>query len=565
VSEAVITSRQQKTISSSLWAAYGDVLGFPTELAGPSMVKQRLGADRSEHSHAWRRLVGGRFGAQAQLCIGAYSDDTQLRLATSRSIGTDGCFDVESFAKVELPVWLAYSLGAGRGSKAAASALSEPTSNWFSNFYSSSGIEYVNGGGNGAAMRIQPHVWCAPNMADEKAILVSVVRNSVSTHGHIRGIAGAMVHAVALARTMRNDAIPDPSQWIEFADVIRMLPELVTMDSQLATFWLPTWEKLSETDIATATERVANEWISLLTDTEKLYRGDPVGLYFQVVKDLGGLTEKERGSGLKSAYFSLVASWLFRTNGARYCIEIVANYLNSDTDTIATMAGALLGALPNQSPPNDTIQDNEYITSEAVRLFKVSQKNYAGEHFAYPDLLYWQPPKTALDCVGLSQDGYELAGFSSLEPLSEEFPAAQKGTVWQWFRLDFGQTILCKRRQTPKKLPILAARPPLVRQPMKREATPALSESPASSRQAVNADLFPTTNSPAQTTISTERNHESTSIDQLSNKVIRSNFDAKVIGDCLLQICQEDNAIELAIGFSAIVAKARTARMRKAT
>ena len=60
-----------------------------------------------------------------------------------------------------------------------------------------------------------------------------------------------------------------------------------------------------------------------------------------------------------------------------------------------------------------------------------------------------------------------------------------------------------------------------------------------------------------------ENKIEQISIDQLTATVIRSNFDPKVIGDCILKICQEVNAIELAIGFSAIVVKARTARLRK--
>jgi ADP-ribosylglycohydrolase len=542
-----------------MWAAYGDVLGFPTELASPSMVKQRLGSARSQQSSAWRRLVGGRFGAQVDLCIGAYSDDTQLRLATSRSIGSDGFFDVESFAKIELPVWLSYSLGAGRGSKAAASALCDQSYNWFSNFYSSNGIEYVNGGGNGAAMRIQPHVWSAPNLADEKSILASVVRNAISTHGHIRGIAGAMVHAVALARVLRHETIPGPDEWMDFADVIRTLPELVSSDGELVTFWLPTWEKLSGVDIAKATESVAIEWLTCVAETQKIPLVEPRSAYYEIVKDQGGLTESERGSGLKSAFFSLVACWLFRGNEAKDCIDAVANYLQSDTDTIATMAGALFGALPNQGIPNDTIQDSEYLQIEAVRLFEISLKNSSLEHFTYPDLLYWQPPKIALDCVGFSEDSYKLAGFGRLTPLSEEFPAAQKGTVWQWFQLGFGQTILCKRRLSARRLPILGAKAPSPKPTIESEtASPMQPPKPH-----MGPDLFTSPISSLRDLALENRKPEQTTIDQMTAEVIRSNFDAKIIGDCILKICQGENAIELAIGFSAIVVKARTARMRK--
>ena len=557
------TLRKQKTISSSLWAAYGDVLGFPTELASPSMVRQRLGSMRSQKSGAWRRLVGGRFGAQVDLCVGAYSDDTQLRLATSRSIGANGFFDVESFAKIELPVWLSYSLGAGRGSKAAATSLSDQSSNWFSNFYSLNNIEYVNGGGNGAAMRIQPHVWSAPNLADERSILAAVVRNAITTHGHIRGIAGAMVHAIALARVMRDELIPGPDEWSDFADVIRTLPGLVASDSQLATFWLPTWEKHSAIEIAAATESVAQEWLTCVTSAKNIAPADAGIMYFEIIKEQGGLSEKERGSGLKSAFFSLVACWLFRNSGAKDCIETVANCLESDTDTIGTMAGALFGALPNQSIPNDTIQDSEYIETEAIRLFEISQRIGTSENFSYPDLLYWQPPKTALDCIGLNQENYELVGFGELIPLSEEFSSKQKETVWQWFQLGFGQTILCKRRLSPRKLLPLSSKKPSPRQVMNQEVEPSMNKRTANSQSAIGTDLFTSQTPSLLGSIPVEKKPELISIDQLTAAVIRSNFDPKVIGDCMLRICYEVNAIELAIGFSAIVVKARTARMRK--
>lgn len=561
MSSIVNNSRKQKTISSSLWAAYGDALGFPTELANSNMVHQRLGAALSQKSIAWKRLVGGRFGAQVELCSGAYSDDTQLRLATSRSIESNGFFDVESFAKIELPVWLSYSLGAGRGSKAAASALSDQSSNWFSNFYSVNDLEYINGGGNGAAMRIQPHIWSASDLYDERSILAAVIRNAISTHGHIRGIAGAMVHAIILARILRYELIPSPQEWVNFSEVIRTLPELISSDSELSTFWLPTWEKLSGIKLEAATQNVANEWITCVTTAQNFLSNDPKNDYFNIVKELGGLTQKERGSGLKSALFSLAACWLFRNIGAKTCIETIVNYLESDTDTIATMAGALFGSMPNQNPPMDTIQDLDYLEADAIRLFEISQHKTLVERFPYPDLLYWQPPKTALDCVGLKDGKYGLAGFGQLSPISGEFPASQKGTVWQWFQLDFGQTVLCKRRSLPKEMPTIGSKMLSPKRPKQIETLSVINDRINRQNPSINIDLFST--STQQQTPPVDVQLEPISIDRLTDSVIRSNFDTTIIGEALLRICHEENAIELALGFSAIIVKARKARMRR--
>ena len=54
------------------------------------------------------------------------------------------------------------------------------------------------------------------------------------------------------------------------------------------------------------------------------------------------------------------------------------------------------------------------------------------------------------------------------------------------------------------------------------------------------------------------------SVDQAANDVIRSNFDAKIIGSWLVRFADETDGVDRAIAFSAIVSKARNARKRKA-
>lgn len=100
----------------------------------------------------WKRWVGGRGGVEALLSAGCHSDDTQLRLAVGRAIGPSG-FDVEAFSKVELPVW-PYALGGGNSTKLAATNLGKTNAVWFSNYHEG----WLKSGGNGAAMRVQPHV-----------------------------------------------------------------------------------------------------------------------------------------------------------------------------------------------------------------------------------------------------------------------------------------------------------------------------------------------------------------------------------------------------------------------
>jgi ADP-ribosylglycohydrolase len=147
-------SYQDRVCRSALWAAYGDALGFITELADDvAHVRFRTGsADRVVKTIPWQRK-SGRNGVFLKLPAGCYSDDTQLRLSTARSIRADGVFDVAAFAKVELTAWSNYALGAGLGSREAAANLARSSAQWYSNFFKSKKSDYVQGGGNGAGIQ----------------------------------------------------------------------------------------------------------------------------------------------------------------------------------------------------------------------------------------------------------------------------------------------------------------------------------------------------------------------------------------------------------------------------
>ena len=78
--------RKAAVVSSALWAAAGDALGWMTELADQKTVSYRTGTEQVRTTVDWRRRIGGRFGPTVNLPAGTYSDDTQLRLAVSRAI-----------------------------------------------------------------------------------------------------------------------------------------------------------------------------------------------------------------------------------------------------------------------------------------------------------------------------------------------------------------------------------------------------------------------------------------------------------------------------------------------
>ncbi|MBD8122890.1 ADP-ribosylglycohydrolase family protein [Pseudomonas lutea] len=589
--------RLKRTISSALWSAYADALGFPTELASDRTVQQRLGHSTITRTEPWKRVVGGRFGATVSLPAGAYSDDTQLRLATSRAIRGNGYFDVESFAKIELTVWQAYALGAGRGSKAAASALCNRSNNWFSNFFPN----YENGGGNGAAMRVQPHVWAARSLTDKASYMTDVIRNALCTHGHMRGIAGAVVHAASLAHVFETGKPLSPDQWPELASDIRAIPKMIASDNELSTFWVPTWAQRSKQSVEDAVDTVAREWedasrraSSLLLNLQK---DDLLAAYEAVLKSENGLSAEERGSGLKCALFANVAAWISPKAGAQQTIQIVANLLDSDTDTIGTMAGAIIGAAAPEASYLGPIQDHIYIRDEAERLYDISQgKNTYS--FSYPDLLYWLPPRTMIDILGLKGDRLHIAGLGDVNPVDPPF-AGQKGTSWQWFLLSTGQTVLSrfrtelltKSRPSKEIVPEELDTPDLFdrvsdngdsKAAISAGAAPtdATTKRPSAqvqhieSRQKFDEPASSSERSSVRETIGEYRVSAPTShpqpdaetpksidLDELTNEAIRG-FDPQTIGRHILLLAEQPNALELSIAYSAVVVKARAARLK---
>lgn len=437
-------SDERQIVNSSLWAAFGDALGFTTELGDEKTFRYRFGGQTEEWGRgAWKRKIGGKYGCQIEFPPGTYSDDTQLRLAVSRAINSDGIFQKEAFAKLELPAWRCYALGAGVGSLAAADNIVKASVAWNSNFYSSK-VDYRNGGGNGAAMRIQPHIWAATNREHPHSYILDIFSDAIVTHGHARGILGAIFHGICLAMTLVYQKPLTCGQWHNILPFLEDIPSLIQKDAFLSTVWLPTWEKGAPMPFAAQAGAVIEEYRGYMDEFPRHTTGSPAERYRSFARAIGAVGGKERGSAIKTTILASAAALLFAEEDPASCLRTVAALFDSDTDTIATMAGALLGAtVPHE--PDYPVQDREYLKKEASRLYNISQKLPA-ETFAYHSMLEWRPPRSALDQVKRYRDVYYIDGLTPLATLEGEY--ANASTVWQFATTSFGQTLLVKRRES---------------------------------------------------------------------------------------------------------------------
>jgi ADP-ribosylglycohydrolase len=535
-------------VSSSLWAAYGDALGFISELADSRTLAFRIKAKTVNKTVRWKRRIGGRFGVVLELPSGCYSDDTQLRLATSRAIRADGHFDVEAFAKIELPVWLCYSLGGGLSTKAAASSLIRENVNWFSNFFSDRSSSYFDAGGNGASMRIQPHVWAASDFTKSSSYMKDVIRNSVCTHGHPNALAGAFFHASCLASTLATRELPGPRQWRETISRFPEILSIIRADDELNTFWLPVWRQRTKCDMEVSLQKVQQESLNDILAVER-YLGHDDSVYPRIVEAIGGLEPATRGSGIKTAILAAALGWLFKGKSISDALIEAANVLGSDTDSIATMAGAVLGAVSKSKPEGD-LADREYIETETLRLYDVG-RGAAKDSFRYPDLMSWRAPKTLSSAVDFSAGQTTVAGLGPAQAIGESRPDRKDESVaWQWLKLSFGQTILAKLRKRPGNL---SDEEQSSHNTVRPETSPKRNEDMSS-----QSDMF---NEPQNGT-KKEAAVSGVSLDELTNTAISSGFDQELIGKHLVQLAETSNGVELAVAYAAIIVKAKRARLR---
>ncbi|WP_419554435.1 ADP-ribosylglycohydrolase family protein [Candidatus Poriferisodalis sp.] len=431
--------------NSMLWAAYGDALGFISELTDRKGLERRTHGQPLDRLMAWRRRVGGRQGTEVGLPPGCWSDDTQLRMAVSRSMTGRG-FDVETFARIELPVWPSYSLGGGRASKAAARNLGKPRTLWYANTFRG----WVDAGGNGAAMRIQPHVWASRDRLDD--FLLEVIADSVCTHGHPRAIVGACFHAATLAHCLRHGSVPDLYECHHIAAEIETWFLSVETHSNLGSTWMRLWQDTARMSFEEGWHAAVGELHQAIGDAEGCVgTAKHADVAYREIVDRLNLTDsRQRGSGILTTVAAVAVAVVARD--AYEAVVVAANAVGTDTDTIATMAGALLGACHSAGLPPEEPLDSGYLQSEARRLAALGRGESAKAH-AYPDVLTWTAPKAQADALVMNDGRLVVEGLGPVQEIGGEIiRAANDDFGWQWVMTTFGQTLLIKRRPSLREL-----------------------------------------------------------------------------------------------------------------
>lgn len=410
-------------------------------------------------------------------------------------------------------------------------------------------------------MRIQPHVWAKTGKSN--GLVADVFRNSIVTHGHPHGFCGAIFHALSLEDTIRNRAISAPEVWFNYLDHCMEIPRILETDPQLSTFWLSEWETKSGDTLINSIQKFKDEGYRDIELVRNLNKGSPLECYKELLSELGCLKPELRGSGWKTALAALSLAYFYRESEIEDALITAVNELESDTDTIGTMVGALLGVLSERNPAWP-VQDSAYISSEAKRMSRIA----AGEKqssYLYPDLGHWDPPRRQYETIGIFESRPVISGFGEYKPHGDEYQSRIKDIIWQWCELPFGQNILAKRKLgiNSKIMPSQLPRQKQTTPAKKITADSSDVSKPTASKKLVENDHVDEVSRTSTILEDDDVSTKTESVDTWTDEVISSKFDDQVLGSMFNRCIETSMSVESAMGFAAIIAKAKLVRMRR--
>lgn len=308
--------------------AVGDALGMSFEVLSPAEIQNKVGrVDRFYPASINPKI----FASERHLPAGAWTDDTQLTLATMEAlIESSGRFDMDVIARRHVEAYLGDRRGWGRSTRNACKRLSEGVS------WRESGEP--GGSGNGVMMKIAPlGLYSSVTPFDRRRLL----EFAEMTHREPYAIVAGCVHAW-IVEDLARIAYARPLPFPNFSGMVQYYARMFEAE-------LPSHEnKISELAFL----------LYELQESGTLSRESPEELSLR----FGGGTK-----AAFSAYNSFGLSYaMFLRNPNSFDAVYDAIAAGGDTDSNASIVGSLLGALHGEKIiPLDLVREVE--RSEWIR------------------------------------------------------------------------------------------------------------------------------------------------------------------------------------------------------
>ena len=402
-----------KAAGAILGAAYGDALGWPNERNYSKREKRGVHQELIN----WTRRAGGRYYPHQEFIkAGEYSDDTQLILCLCRSLQY-GAQWWERWTTVELPLWTLYERGGGGATKRAASAWSEGKSPWITG--NPKDIKkYFDAGGNGVAMRILPHVFYFSNSESFEPVAQNIVRDGITTHGHPRALVGALVYGYAIWKSLQRTARLEYGEIV--TDLLNNLKEWSTLPdiSKDHKDWFEAADHFLD-GYHNAWANTVDEVLSYLSICKHALENGALAIDDEVLRNLYCFDSKISGAGTVAAAAAVYLASRYAPDPINGVIK-AAFAIGTDTDTIASMTGGLLGAVSGSiwlSSMKDNVQDSLYLIRSAQYL--ISRK----ENKLFPNV--------STEGIRISLKDWTERLFNQPDAAEIYSPDGRKGTVYQ--------------------------------------------------------------------------------------------------------------------------------------
>lgn len=363
-SNSVLSS--ERAVNAYIGAASGDALGWPFE--GHSSKKPSID-EWDGNFIEWDKRSGGRFRPYLEhIEAGEYSDDTQLILALTRSRLKSRSW-WKFFAECELPFWTFYERGGGGATKRAAASWLTSIPPWKAT-REDNVKKYLAAGGNGVAMRVLPHCIAGVKEENFEAIARDIMSDGVITHGHPRALVGALAYgfalwyALKLKRTLNfgelvDAAIENVNAWSELPSIDDRWEGWGSAVGNIVNY-VETWHSTCQ------------EMLILLKSIRNGIQAGALARDEDVLDSIGARSIKTNGAGTVSAAAAIYFSSRYAASPFEG-LRRSACAIGTDTDTIASMTGAILGSITNNNWLKDLklkLQDFEYIEKIARHLAK---------------------------------------------------------------------------------------------------------------------------------------------------------------------------------------------------
>lgn len=345
------------TEGTFLGAAVGDALGWPQELRGglKGGKSARESAEPGLEFRSWTRTAGHRSRRYDDLVRpGEYSDDTQLLLATARA-----CFAGDKWlhwlVNVELPTWPLYQRGGGGAVLSAARSWASGRPPWAGDDRTQK--RYANAGANGVAMRIAPHIFWADEPRD---LVARVFSDGITTHGHPRALVGALTYASVLHYAASSN------HTLQFGELVDVASRALVPSSEVVKLLPDGW---GDAELFCKTWEATNiEMAQLLDEVKASLEQGALSPPTATLERLGCTDPSVNGAGTVTAAGAiyLAARFASRPSGG---LLAAAFLRGGDTDTLASMTGAVLGSLHGTDWTNGlayAVQDRDYLVDMAL-------------------------------------------------------------------------------------------------------------------------------------------------------------------------------------------------------